>query len=88
MKKLALIAIAGLISSAVFAQTEEPKPSKYDATWHRLVLVDFKPGKVGEAKKIIEKYESAGEKAGTPGPQQYWMETGKYDMLLIWDMKP
>ena len=56
MKKLALIVIAGLITCGVFAQSDDPAPSKHDVTWHRLVVVDFKPGKAGEAKKIIENF--------------------------------
>lgn len=75
------------IGTAVFAQDEKPAPKKHDATWHRVVLVEFKPGKVGEAKAIIKKYQSAGTDAGTPMPQQFWFETGSYDMMLIWDLK-
>ena len=87
MKKLVIIVFVAFLGTALFAQSEEPAPKKHDATWHRAVLVDFKPGKVDEAKKIISKFESAGATAGTPGPQQYWFETGSYDMLLIWDFK-
>ena len=87
MKKIAFIVFIACIGTAVFAQDEDPEPKKFDATWHRLVLVDFKPGKAGEAQALIEKYESASTKAGTPMPQQFWFETGPYDMMLIWDLK-
>ena len=87
MKKIALLVFVAFLGTSVFAQDEEPAPKKHDATWHRVVLVNFKPGKVGEAKKIIAKYQTAGATAGTPKPQQYWFETGSYDMMLIWDLK-
>ena len=87
MKKLVLLAFVAFLGTALFAQSEEPAPKKHDATWHTVVLVNFKPGKVEEAKKLISKFESAGETAGTPKPQQYWFETGSYDMLLIWNLK-
>lgn len=87
MKKITLLLFVAFLGTAVFAQDEEPVPKKHDATWHRVVLVDFKPGKVGEAREIIAKYQSAGTAAGTQKPQQYWFETGSYDMMLIWDLK-
>lgn len=87
MKKIAIIVFVAFLGTAVFAQEEEVKAKKHDATWHRVVLVDFKSGKVGEAKEIIAKYESAGASAGTPSPQKYWFETGSYDMMLIWDLE-
>lgn len=72
----------------IFAQNEEPKAEKYsDVTWHTVTVIDFKPGKVVEAKEIIAKFQSAGAAAGTPGPVQYWFETGKYDMMVIWELK-
>jgi len=86
MKRIALFSLTAIFSLSLMGQMEEPEPTKHDATWHSLVLVDFKPGKTGDAKKIIEKYQSAAKSAGTDQPQQYWFSTGKYDMMLIWDM--
>ncbi len=45
MKKIALLVFVAFLGTAVFAQDEEPAPKKHDATWHRVVLVNFKPGK-------------------------------------------
>jgi len=87
MKKMALLAITAVLCSTLFAQNEEPSPKKHDATWHRVVFVNFKAGKAGEANDIIKKYESAAVRAGTPQPEKYWFETGPYDLMLIWDLK-
>lgn len=88
MKNIALLVLALFASALMHAQSEEPKAQKYDdVTWHTVTVIDFLPGKVGEAKEIISKFQSAGAAAGTPGPVQYWFETGKYDMMVIWELK-
>lgn len=89
MKKLTFLVLALFMSAAIFAQSsKEQTPQKYtDVTWQRVVLVNYKPGKVGDAKEIIKKYQSAGAKAGTPGPEQYWFVTGSYDMMIIWTLE-
>ena len=88
MKKITSIAASLLISMGIFAQNEEPKPVKHsEVTWHTVSVVEFKPGKVQDAKKIIAKFESAGAAAQTPGPVVYWFETGKYDMVVIWELE-
>lgn len=87
MKKFTLFAFVVFLGTSVFAQDEEPAPKKHDATWHRVVMIDLKPGKATEASKIIARYESAAGTAGTPMPQLYWLETGSYDIMLIWDLK-
>ncbi|MEN8227471.1 MAG: hypothetical protein ABFS38_04895 [Bacteroidota bacterium] len=88
MKKLSVLVLVLFVGSAIYAQSEEVKPQKYDdVTWHSITVVDYKPGKVEEAKKIIEKFESAAASAGTPTPVQYWFETGKYDMVIIWELQ-
>lgn len=87
MKKVALFVFVVFMSTALFAQSEEPAPKKHDATWHQVVHVKFKAGKVGEAKKIISRFQTAAAAAGTSTPNQYWYVTGSYDMMLIWDLK-
>jgi len=88
MKKLSLLLVVMLlVTSGVFAQ-EELKPAKYEnVTWHRIVLVDFKPGQVSRAKEIMTQYQAAGDAANLKGPERYWMETGEYDMMLVWTME-
>ena len=87
MKKIVLLFLFIGMGAFVFAQ-DDFKPTKYEnSSWHQVVLVKFKNGKIGEAKKIIAKYEEAGETSGMPAPQTFWFETGSYDMMLIWDLK-
>ena len=87
MKKLTLFVMLLAMCTMIFAQ-DDMKPKKFEnSTWHKVVLVKYKTGKTGEARKRIEKYEAAGQTAGTPGPETYWFVTGSYDMMLIWDMK-
>ena len=87
MKRLSLLVVTAVIGAALFAHTEEPTPKKHDASWHQVVLVNFKEGKVDEAKKIISHFASASDASGTHGPQQFWFVTGSYDMMLIWEME-
>jgi hypothetical protein len=88
MKRFSLIFLMLAMGAYLFAQSDEFKPMKYEgSTWYEVVLVNFKPGKVGDAKKIIEKYKEAGETAGTTPPEEYWFLTGTHDMMLIWEME-
>ncbi|MGQ8338330.1 hypothetical protein ACUNWD_17380 [Sunxiuqinia sp. A32] len=88
MKNLFLfVALMLFIVSGAIAQ-EEMKASKYEnATWHEVVLVDFKPGKIKRAKEIIQLYEKAGQAAETTPPKMLWLMTGEYDMMLIWTLE-
>ena len=88
MKKLSLLLVLALIAtSAVWAQNEV-KPAKFEnVTWHRVVLVNFKSGKVGRAKEIIKTYKAAGNAAGLKNPQTYWLMSGEYDMMTVWTME-
>lgn len=87
MKKVFLqFAMVLFLATGAIAQ-EEVKPQKHEnSSWHMVVLVDFKQGKVGEAKEIIKKFKAAGEAAQTKGPQLHWLVTGEYDLMVIWDM--
>ncbi|WP_346860497.1 hypothetical protein [uncultured Draconibacterium sp.] len=88
MKKL-LLASAIVLFCVTFTMAQDDlKPAKYEnVTWHNIVKVDFKPGQVARAKEIIKIYETAGAEAGTTGPEKFWFETGKYDLMLIWKME-
>lgn len=92
MKKL----ITGFISLAFLALTFQPVHSqdmpeahkKKDVTWHEIVMIEFKSGKESDAIDIIENhFAKAAEKADsfTP-PKEFNMETGKRDLILVWDM--
>ncbi len=87
MKKVILFVgmMAFLVSNAMSQETVQAK--KYEnVSWHQIVLVNFKPGKVDRAKEIIGQYLEAGKAANLKGPEMYWMETGPYDLMLIWTM--
>lgn len=68
---------------------QEPVAKKYDSPeWKSVVMVDYHSGKLGRALEIIDDhFEKAAAKAGTNSPMRLVMETGEYDVLLIWDMK-
>ena len=88
MKKLSLAVLALGMGMFLFGQSEEMKPQKYEgSTWYDIGFLDFKPGKVGDAKKIIEKYHAAAKASGTQMPEIYWFETGEYDAMVVWEME-
>lgn len=88
MKRLVVIILALTVLPFVSKAQDEVGAKKHEnVTWHSIVFVDFKPGKVQEAKKIIEQFKAAAEKAQTQKPITYWMETGKYDMMLVWTLE-
>jgi len=88
MKKLSLLLVVMfLVASGVCAQ-DEVKPAKYEnVTWHRVVMVDYKPGQNSRVKEIIKIYEAAGAEAQTKGPEKYWFSTGEYDAMFIWTLE-
>ncbi|MCY1722607.1 hypothetical protein OU798_19815 [Prolixibacteraceae bacterium Z1-6] len=88
MKKLLAVTTVLLLVATIAMAQDDMKPVKHEnVTWHNVVKVDFKPGQVWRAKEIIKIYEAAGAEAGTPGPEKFWFETGKYDLMLIWKME-
>jgi len=92
MKKAALyiLCISFILFSANPASGQEiPEAKKMENTsWHEVILIDFKSGKMDEAMEIIDKhFMKATESAGLPGPaMELEMQTGKWDMMLVWDM--
>ena len=88
MKKLAMLVAPLFVSALLFAHPEEPATSKNsNISWHSVTIVDYKPGTVDAAKELIKKFEAASLAAGTPSPVIYWFETGKYDMVVTWELK-
>lgn len=88
MKKIVPLLLVSFMCTVIYGQADGPKPEKYnDVVWHKVSVVDYKPGKVEEAKKIIAKFQSAAIAAGTPVPVEHWFETGKYDLMEIWELK-
>jgi len=88
MKKLCLLIVMLFLGSTIVFAQEVVKPEKYvNVTWHRVELVNFKPGQVSRAKEIMTQYQTAGDAANLKGPERYWMETGEYDLMLVWTME-
>lgn len=92
MKKLATLIPLLLMSALIFSHPpDEPNPAKIsEVSWHSIRLVEFETGSLDEVKKIIQKFESASEAAGLQATSIRWFESGKYDLVVIWelDQKP
>jgi hypothetical protein len=51
-----------------------------------VLLLDLKPGTQMKAKSMIDKFNRAGQKAGTESPKLYEFRTGKWNYLVIWNL--
>ena len=91
MKTLVLLisitVLLALTPEMSYSQDMAPKKME-NPEWKRVVHVDYKAGKDSRALEIIDEYfRKAAVKAGTPQPQAaIRMNTGKYDLVLIWAM--
>lgn len=95
MKKLALLIPILFMSALIFSHppaADEPNPAKLssEVSWHSIRLVEYETGSLDEVKKIIQKFETASEAAGLSATSIRWFESGKYDLVVIWelDQKP
>jgi hypothetical protein len=69
-------------------QPDEEAQRYENVDWHNVVLVDFKPGKTGRAMEIIDDhFTPASEQAGTQVPRMMELQTGPWDVMLIWTME-
>ncbi len=88
MKKFAFYLATLFICTSLFAFPDEPIPIKHSSfSWHTVSVVDYKPGSVESAKQLIDKFESASLAAGTSTPVIHWFETGKYDLVITWNLE-
>jgi len=88
MKKLVILVAPLLIGTLLHAYPEEPAtPKKSEVTWHSITVIDYKPGTEGAARELIQKFEAASEKAGISSPVIYWFKSGKYDLVVTWELK-
>lgn len=88
MKKFALVTASLILSALLYAHPDEPIPSNHsEVMWHSITVVDYKPGTVDAAKELIQKFEQASDRAGTPSPVIYWFDSGKYDLVVTWELK-
>lgn len=87
MKKLALFISTMFIGAGLFAHPDEPIPSDPSGySWHTVTVVEYKPGSEESARQLIKKFESASVAAGIATPVIHWFETGKYDLVLTWNL--
>ncbi len=89
MKKITIIVPLLLISAIIFAlPPEEPIPADLSGvSWHSVRLVEFENGRIDDVKQIIQKFETASASAGLPATSVRWFESGKYDLVIIWEME-
>ena len=75
---------------ATFAQDSEDGAATFgdDARYVRVTFVSYKPGKAGEAYRILrEHYAPAGEAAGLEGPVAIHFQTGPFDAAYHWRLE-
>lgn len=88
MKRFTLIVSALLISAGLFARLDEPTSPKHsNYSWHTVTLVDYLPGTEETARQFIAKFETASVAAGTQVPVIHWFESGKYDLVITWNLE-
>lgn len=88
MKKLVVLIAPLLMSALLHAYTEEPSTPKHsEDSWHSITIIDYKPGTEDAARELIQKFEEASENAGTLTPVLYWFKSGKYDLVVTWELK-
>lgn len=90
MKSLKIL-LAGLflMSTMQFASAQEMTAKKYEnPNWVHMVYIKYKPMKKSPAMSVVEEYfVKADQNAGINPPTVYHFATGKYDMLVVWEMK-
>ena len=82
------LSMAGLATPAQ-AQDEGPQPQRYeDVTWNWVVLYDFKAGKRDQAMEMVrDHYIPASKKAGTPYPRVIELQTGSWDVIVVYTLR-
>lgn len=87
MKKLITLIVPLFLTAVLSAHPEEPTPPvNSNVMWHTITVVDYKPGTENEAKALIQKFETASKAAGSSSPVIYWFESGKYDLVVTWEL--
>lgn len=87
MNKLTGFFFALFISAGLSAHPGQNLPANHSGySWHSIRLVEFKPGTEQTARQLIRKFESATVAAGKDTPELRWFETGKYDLVITWNL--
>jgi hypothetical protein len=86
---LSILAIVVLVFPAPSQAQQANQPMRYEnVAWKTITYVKFVPGKRNKALGIIrDHFQKAAQTAGLPGPVMYEMRSGKWDLVLVWDMK-
>ena len=88
---IAAIAASFFFTTPVIAQEDDggPLTQGEDAKYVSVRHVKFKPGTRERALEIVNAhFVPASESAGTPGPLLVnHMQTGKWDVIAVWDME-
>lgn len=88
MKKI-LTGLSFLLAlSLSTAAQDAPKASKFEkVSYHHLVKIDFVPGSWGRVQEILKAYVESGKAAGVKGPETFWLMTGDYDVIFVWELE-
>jgi len=88
MKKITIILPLLMMSAIIFSHPPEKPNTAHlsDVSWHSIRLVEFENGRIDEVKDIIQKFETAAASAGISPTSVRWFESGKYDLVIIWEM--
>ncbi|MDX1545055.1 MAG: hypothetical protein R3214_14025 [Christiangramia sp.] len=83
-----ILALLFLFCSIQLVTAQAMKAEKYDnPQWVSMSYIKFKPMKQDAAMEIIENYfAKADQDAGIEAPTVYHFATGRYDMLVVWNM--
>ena len=93
MRVFSLIMCIGIfaffVSGDLLYAQEEMQPKRFEnVEWKNIVYIKYHAGKQTRADEIIRDYfQKAAEKAGTKPPEAFDMRSGKWDKMLIWNLK-
>ncbi len=86
---IALFTFAFVLMVIPFANAQElPKAAKYEnVTWYQVVSIKFKPGKTGDALKIIYDHFVPADKASGRQYMNFDMRTGEWHHVVYFPME-
>ncbi len=91
MKKLIIAAAAiglAIPAAPVFADDHmDAEMETRDQTWLRMNFIKFEPGHDKRIGEILEMFGKADEASGNPHPVVIHMNTGEWDMVVVFRMK-
>ena len=65
----------------------EAAPEVANKDWYSVVYIDFKPGKTGEAMKLIKEFIAVDKALGRTPPMMMRMNSGPYDVMVVFPMR-